>query len=374
MNSTRIFPLLKTIKMGAYELPNRVAMAAMTRMRADPITGTPNDLHIKYYSERAEGSGFILTECSPISTQAEGFPGAAGIYKPEHIEGWKKVNDAVHQVNGRIFLQIWHSGRTNRIAPVGPSPIAMRVESSTSEKGWEDGLTPKELTESEILQIVEEFRVGAENALRAGFDGIQLHGANGYLIDEFLRDCSNKRNDQFGGSIENRCKFPLMVMDALISVFGADKIGIKLSPVSRYQDMYDSDPEALMKYLLPELSKRNIAFVELYRPPEFMPMPNFYGIKGEDQMPTIYKTLRQYFNGVLIANNSFDWESGNQIIESGEADMVTFGRPFISNPDLIQRWVNGWDLNVADYTKFFGGGAEGYCDYPKYEKKIEVNK
>ncbi len=370
MNSSKVQPLLDTIKMGAYNLKNRVAMAALTRMRADAQTGVPNDLHVKYYSERAEGAAFILTECSPISTQAEGFPGATGIYTPEHVEGWKKVNEAVHKVNGRIFLQIWHAGRTNRIAPVGPSAIPMRSASDSSPTGWKESLTPRELCEADILQIVEDFRFGAANALKAGFDGVQLHGANGYLIDEFLRDATNKRTDQYGGSIENRCRFPLMVIDALTSVFGADKVGIKLSPVGRFQDMFDSDPEALMKHILTELSKRNVAFVELVKAPEFMPVPNYYGIAGEDQLPTIYKTLRPFFNGTLIANNGFDWQSGNEVLQSGEADMVTFGRPFMANPDLVERWTNGWELNAVDYDKAYGGGAEGYCDYPKYQKKI----
>lgn len=362
--SKRKSPLFETVKLGPYTLKNRVGMAALTRMRAD-LLGIPNDLHVKYYSERAESAGFVLTECSPISVQAEGFPGAAGIYTREHVEGWKKVVDAVHRVNGRIYLQIWHSGRTNRNAPIGPSPIAMRTAADNT-KGYTESAIPREMTEAEILQTVEDFRQGAQCALLAGFDGIELHGANGYLIDEFLRDGTNKRKDKYGGSIENRCRFPLMVMDALISVFGANKVGIKLTPVGRFQDMFDSDPESLMKYFLTELNYRNVSFIEIAKAPEFMPVPNLYNIEGEEQLPTIYKTLRPYFQGVLIANNGFDFDSGNKVIESGEVDMVTFGRAFISNPDLVERWTNGWPLTDPNMSKAYGGGAEGYCDYPKY--------
>lgn len=361
------FPLLNTIKFGPYNLKNRVGMAALTRMRAD-ASGVPNDLLVKYYTERAESAGFVLTECSPISVQAEGFPGAGGIYTDAQIEGWKKVIKSVHKVNGKIYLQIWHAGRSNKNNPMAPSPIGIRNPSDKNPTGWVESNVPREMTEDDILQTVEDFRKGAQNALAAGFDGIQLHGANGYLIDEFLRDGSNKRTDKYGGSIENRIRFPLLVMDALISVFGADKVGIKLSPVGRYQDMFDSDPGNMMKYILVELSKRKVAFVEIVQAPDSIPVPDFWGVKPEDQIQNIYKTLRPYFNGVIIGNNHFDWESGNKALENGVVDMITFGRAFMSNPDLVERFTNGWPLNQTDFSKAYGGGAEGYCDYAKYQQ------
>ena len=362
------FSLLQPIKLGSLELRNRIVMAALTRMRADPKTGTPSDLHVKYYSERAVSAGLNFTECTAISEQAQSFPGACNMYNEDHVSGWKKVTDAVHQVNGKLFLQIWHSGRANKKHPVGPSPIPIRKLSTTDQKTVVTEEVPRELTEEELDQIVEDFRSSAKLALKAGLDGLELHGANGYLIDTFLRSGSNVRTDKFGGSVENRCRFPLMVMDALISVFGADRVGIKLTPCGRFQDMFDENPKELMAYFLAELNNRNVAFIEVCQSSETMRSLNLWGVEEEDQIKDMFKTIRPLFKGVLIGNNEITFEAGNKLVEDGDCDMVSFGRNFISNPDLVDRFVNEWPLNQVNYATCYGGGAEGYTSYTKYEK------
>jgi N-ethylmaleimide reductase len=366
--------IFSSVKLGNYLLPNRIGMAALTRCRADPKTGIPSDLHIKYYTERAEGAAFVLTECSGVSRIGNSFPGATGIWTDEQTEGWKKVCDSVHKVNGKIFMQIWHGGRASRkivigTNPVAPSPIPIRVPKRSGD-GFTNSDVPAELTEEGILEIVKQFRKGAENALKAGFDGLELHGSNGYLIDQFLRDATNNRSDKYGGSFENRCRFPLMVMDELCNVFGPEKVGVKVSPVGRFQDMFDSDPVGLYTYFLKELNKRKVAFAEIVSAPEFIPEPHFYGINGEDQIPDVYKTFRPVFDGVIVANNNMDLEKANNYMEEGLIDMVTFGRKFLANPDLVERFKNGWTLNAPRPKLFYCPGAEGYIDYPKYEAKF----
>jgi len=366
--------IFSALKLGDYVLPNRIAMAALTRCRADPRTGVPNELHVKYYTERAENAGFILTECSGVSMIGNSYPGGCGIWTDEQTEGWKNVCDSVHIVNGRIFLQIWHGGRASRKVvigtnPVAPSAVPIRVPNKSGD-GFENLDVPEELTEDGILEIVKEFRKSAENAARAGFDGLELHGANGYLIDQFLRDCTNKRTDKYGGSIENRCRFPLMVIDELCTVFGPEKVGIKISPVGRFQDMYDSDPISLYSHFLKELNKRKVSFVEIVRAPEKSAEPHFYEVDGEDQISDVWKTFRPVFDGLIVGNNNLSLDSANQYIENGLIDMVTFGRNFIANPDLVERLKNGWPLNAPDYKSFYSPGAVGYIDYPKYEANL----
>lgn len=362
--------LLTGIKLGAYELRNRVVMCPLTRSRTGS-DGVPTYLHVQYYSDRAENAGFIRTECTAVSSLGNCFVGAPGIYTEKQIMGWSSVCEAVHKVQGIIFLQIWHCGRAgvNKIIggqPICPSAVRNRHPARTPE-GYTEFEEPKEMSENDIEEVLEQFRVGAQNALKAGFDGIELHAANGYLIDQFLRDAVNKRTDNYGGSYENRCRFPLQVMDILIDVFGADKVGIKISPVGRVNDMFDSDPIPLFTYFVKELNKRKIAYIEIVRAPEFRPVPNNYDIKGEEQIPNVYETFRNYFDGVLIANNGFDFESGNKIIENGQVDMVGFGRLYIANPDLVQRFENGWPLNKPNDKTFYTPGPEGYIDYPKYK-------
>lgn len=366
--------ILSPIKFGPYTLKNRIVMAALTRSRADPKTCTPDDLHVQYYSERAEDAGLVLTECTGISKRGNSFPAACGIWTDEQVDGWKRVCEAVHKVNGRIYLQIWHGGRASRKAvtgqvPVAPSAIPLRTPTKDL-KSFTTSEVPEELNEDGILNIVEEFRKGAENAKKAGFDGLELHGSNGYLIDQFLRDCSNKRTDKYGGSFENRCRFPLMVMDALTSVFGHDKVGIKVSPVGRYQDMFDSDPVGLFTYFLTELSKKNISFVELTRGPELLWPKSFYDVKEEEQMPDTFAILRPHFNNILIGNNNILYEEAMKLIDENQVDMVSMGRPYIANPDLVSRFKNGWELAKPDSKTIYFGKKEGYISYPKYKSNI----
>jgi len=360
--------LFKTVKLGSYEMNNRIVMAPLTRCRADYSTGVPNDLHVQYYTERAQDAAFVITECAPVSRRAACFPGAGGIYTDDQVEGWKNVTESVHKVGGKIFLQIWHCGRAAKAAwlngekPLCPSAVKNRHPARTEEYD-----EPQEMTTDDIKEVLNQFKKGAQNAKKAGFDGIELHGANGYLVDEFLRDGVNKRTDDYGGSIENRCRFPLEIMDILIEEFGSDKVGIKVTPVGRFNDMFDSDPLALYSYFLKELDRRKVAFVEISKAPEFRAVPNYYGVSGEEQIPDVYAAFRKSFSGIIIANNGFDFDSANKVIESGNADMVSFGRLFIANPDLVKRFENGYKLNTPNESTFYTPGAVGYIDYPKYQ-------
>jgi N-ethylmaleimide reductase len=287
------------------------------------------------------------------------------------VEGWKRVTDAVHKNDGRIFLQIWHGGRQghpdilNGQNPVGPSPIAVRGKCRTF-KGLADYPVPEELSEGGINEILDQFRIGAENALKAGFDGIQLHGSNGYIVDQFFRDCSNKRSDKYGGNVRNRARFALEVIDILINVFGKDKVGIKLSPVSRYGDMFDSNPIENYSYLVNELDKKGIMFIEFVEPPEFVTVTDHYGIKGENQIPNVCKVFRPLFRNLIIGNNNFTFETGNQKVEYKDADMISYGKLFISNPDLVERFRNNWELTKPELRYFYSGTEKGYSDYPRY--------
>jgi len=357
--------LTQSTTLGDLTLPNRIIMASLTRNRADPKTGIPNDLHVEYYSQRAS-AGLILTECSPISNNAQSFLGAGGIYTKEQVEGWKRVTESVHQKQGKIFIQIWHGGRAVNPTTVGeqtfgPSAVAIRGKN----KYGQEYAVPKEMTKEDIELVKGWFKTGAQNAKEAGFDGIELHGANGYLVDEFIRDGSNKRTDEYGGSIENRCRFCLEVIDILIEVFGAKRVGIKLSPVGRFQDMYDSDPVATYKYLLEELSNREIAYVQLMEPLEAFRGEPFYE-EGDKQIAQVCKTLRPYFKGTLVINNNLTPEGAANAIREGYADFASFGRYFISNPDFVERIKNKWSYAEWDRNTFYTGNEKGYTDYPTY--------
>jgi N-ethylmaleimide reductase len=368
--------LLEEMKLGPYQLRNRVIMSPLTRIRADPLTGVPNDLHIQYYTERAIDAGLVITECSPVSRRGNCFPGCCGIWTDEQVEGWKKVIESVHKNGGRIYLQIWHCGRAAKSDWLeGQQPLSSSaVRNRHAPRGGLEYDTPQEMTKEDIQEVLTQFRKGAENAKKAGFDGLELHAANGYLVDQFLRDAVNQRKDEYGGSVENRCRFALEVMDNLIDVFGADKVGIKVTPTGRFNDMFDSDPVALYTYLFSELNKRNVSFVEITRAPEFRPVPNYYNIKGEEQIPNIYETFRPLFKGIIMANNGFNFESGSKIVEDGLVDFVTFGRLYISNPDLVYRFKNNFPLTIADEKTFYTPGATGYTDYKPYSAEESVSK
>lgn len=352
--------LFDPLRLGDLDLPNRVVMAPLTRLRAGD-SQVPNALMAEYYAQRAS-AGLLITEGVPVSPQGVGYQGVPGIWSPEQVEGWKQVTKAVHDKGGRIFMQIWHVGRVSDpsfhggAAPVGPSAIAAKghVSLLRPERPYP---TPRALSTEEVAGVVESFRLGAQNAKDAGFDGVELHGANGYLLDQFLQDSSNQRTDRYGGSIENRARLLLEATDAAISVFGPGRVGVHLAPRADSHSMGDSNLAATFGHVATELGKRGIAFLcaREYPGPDSL---------GED--------LRAAFGGVYIANEKFTAQTAQVALDAGAADGVAFGKAFIANPDLVERLRTGAALNDPDPTTFYGGGAKGYTDYPALKAPVAV--
>lgn len=344
--------IFEPLKIGAHTIPNRIIMAPLTRSRAGSQR-IPNNLMAKYYSQRA-GAGLILTEATAVHPTGVGYANTPGIWSYEQIEGWKKITQAVHDQGGKIFMQLWHVGRIsdpmflNGELPVAPSAIAAtgHVSLVRPQKGF---VTPRALRTEEIPQIVEYFRYGAQNALQAGFDGVEIHGANGYLLDQFLQDGTNKRTDQYGGSIENRARFALEVTDAVTSVWGADRVGYHIAPRSDSHGISDSNPLATFSYLAGELGKRKIAFL--------------FAREFQDHN-SIGSKIKNAFGGVYIANEKFTREGAEAIIEKGDADAVAFGLNFIANPDLVTRFKENAPLNQVNFGTLYADGETGYTDYP----------
>jgi 2,4-dienoyl-CoA reductase-like NADH-dependent reductase (Old Yellow Enzyme family) len=345
--------LFDPLKVGALELPNRIVMAPLTRARAAGEGRVPNALMAEYYEQRAS-AGLILSEATSVTPMGVGYADTPGIWSDEQVEGWKQVTEAVHQAGGRIFLQLWHVGRIsdpiflNGDTPVAPSAIkpAGHVSLVRPIKDYE---TPRALDLEEIPGIVAAYRKGAENAKKAGFDGVEVHGANGYLLDQFLQDKTNQRTDAYGGSIENRARLMLEVTDACIAVWGADRVGMHLAPRRDSHDMGDSAPLETFGYVARELGKRGIAFICARE------------ALGDDRLGP---ELKKAFGGVYIANEKMTKESAEQLLNSGEADAVAWGQWFIANPDLPERLKRNAPLNPARPDKFYASGAEGYTDYP----------
>lgn len=343
--------LFSPIRIGELELPNRIFMAPLTRARAT-ASRIPNELMAEYYCQRAS-AGLILSEATVVSPQGIGYADTPGIWSAEQVEGWKKTTQAVHDAGGRIFLQLWHVGRIshptflNGELPVAPSAIAPKgnVSHIRPETPF---LVPRALRRDELAGIVANFRLGAQNALAAGFDGVEIHGANGYLLDQFLQDTSNTRTDDYGGSIENRARLMLEVADAVIGVWGAARVGMHLSPRGDAHDMGDSDPLATFGYVASELGKRKLAFIAARER------------LGAD---SIGPQLKKLFGGVYVANEGFDLASGNAALAAGDADAIAFGKLFISNPDLPRRFREGAALNEWNGATFYAPGAAGYTDY-----------
>jgi 2,4-dienoyl-CoA reductase-like NADH-dependent reductase (Old Yellow Enzyme family) len=344
--------LFDPLRLGDLNLPNRVVMAPLTRLRAGD-SQIPNALMAEYYAQRAS-AGLLITEGVPVSPQGVGYQGVPGIWSKAQVEGWKRVTRAVHDKGGRIFMQIWHVGRVSDpsfhdgAAPVGPSAIAAsgHVSLLRPERPYP---TPRALETEEVAGVVESFRLAAQNAKDAGFDGVELHGANGYLLDQFLQDGSNQRTDRYGGSIENRARLLLEATDAAISVFGPGRVGVHLAPRADAHAMGDSDLAATFGYVARELGKRGIAFLCARE------------YSGPDSLGT---DLRAAFGGVYIANEKFTGETAQAALDAGAADAVAFGKAFIANPDLVERLRTGAALNAPDPTTFYGPGPEGYTDYP----------
>jgi N-ethylmaleimide reductase len=354
--------LLEPYKLGSLALPNRLVMAPLTRNRA--VEGlVPSPLAVEYYGQRAS-AGLLITEASQVSQQGQGYQDTPGIYSKEQVAGWRKVTDRVHARGGRIFLQLWHVGRishtslqSNGGAPVGPS--AIRAKGKTFVGGtFTDISEPRALDVSEIPGIIENFRRGAANALEAGFDGVEIHGANGYLLDQFAKDGANKRTDIYGGSIENRARLMLEVAKAVTTEAGAARTGIRISPVTPSNDISDSNPQALFDYIVDHLNALKLVYIHVIE-----------GATGgpRDVAPFDYLSLRKRFKGAYVANNGYDFELANKVLAAGEADLIAFGKLFIANPDLVERLKLGAPLNAPDKATFYGGDAKGYTDYPALE-------
>jgi 2,4-dienoyl-CoA reductase-like NADH-dependent reductase (Old Yellow Enzyme family) len=349
MNPTTLFSPLQA---GDLTLPNRIVMAPLTRARSGP-SRIPNALMLEYYRQRAS-AGLILTEATVVSPQGIGYADTPGIWSAEQVVGWKAITEAVHAAGGRIVMQLWHVGRIshplllNGELPVAPSAIAPRgfVSHLRPETPF---VVPRALRRDELPDIVAAFRRGAENALRAGFDGVEIHGANGYLLDQFLQAQSNQRDDDYGGSIENRARLMLEVTDAAIAVWGAGRVGMHLSPRGDAHDMGDPDRLGTFGYVASELGRRRLAFLCVREK------------RGSD---SIGPTLRQRFGGVYIANEGYDLPSSTAALATGEADAIAFGKLFIANPDLPRRFREGAALNAWDASTFYAPGAAGYTDYP----------
>jgi 2,4-dienoyl-CoA reductase-like NADH-dependent reductase (Old Yellow Enzyme family) len=344
------------IRIGDMDLPNRVLMAPLTRSRATEDR-VPTDLMLEYYVQRAS-AGLIISEATCISPRAVGYERTPGIWSNEQVAGWRRITDAVHNAGGRIFLQLWHVGRIshpillNGETPVAPSAIAPEGRVNLL-RPYQCYVTPRALAHAEIAGIVEDYRRGAENAQGAGFDGVELHGANGYLLDEFLQDSANKRTDEYGGSIENRARLMLEVVDAAISVWGPDRVGLHLSPRADIHSMGDSDLPATFTHVSRAVDNRKLAFLL---------------VREHQAQGSIGAALKQAFGGVYVANEQFTVEAAERAITEGAADAVAFGVKFIANPDLPARIKTGAPLNEADPETFYGGGAKGYVDYPALDK------
>jgi N-ethylmaleimide reductase len=354
--------LFTPVQLGPYTLPNRMVMAPMTRLRA--IDNVPNSLMATYYAQRAT-AGLIVTECTMVSPLSLGYMNCPGIYSQEHIAGWRQVTDAVHEKGGRIFLQLWHSGRISHSSllggelPVAPSAIAASgtLHTPIGKVAME---TPRALETNEIPEIVEQFRKGAENALAAGFDGVEFHGAFGYLIDQFLQDCTNQRTDEYGGSIENRARFMLEVVEAVVNVWGANRVGIKLSPSNTYYGMGDSNPQQTFGYAIDALNRFDLAYLHLME-------PNEVDLANRVVMNPVTPYFRKIYTGTLITNGDYDHPKGDSLLKSGDGDLVSFGKLFIANPDLPKRFELNASLNAPNPRTFYGPDEKGYTDYPFLE-------
>ncbi len=360
--------LFSPVQLGANNLNNRIVMAPMTRLRAD-VGGVPFQTNAEYYAQRAS-AGLIVTECTMMSPQSLGYLNCPGIYSQEQIEGWKLVTNAVHKQGGKIFLQIWHCGRVShpslqegRTLPIAPSAIAAPGSLHTPE-GKQEMVAPRALETEEIPLIVEDFGKAAKNAMEAGFDGIELHGAFGYLIDQFLQNGTNLRTDEYGGSIENRARFMLEVVQAVTDVWGGNRVGIKLSPSNTFYGMVDSDPKATFSYAIDALNQFNLAYIHLME-------PNEQDLATRDVLNPVLAIFKSIYKGTIISNGGYSKATANAVLASGGAELVSFGRLFLANPDLPKRFELSADLNSPNPKTFYGRGKEGaevgYTDYPFLE-------
>jgi len=357
--------LLSPVKIGSVSLNNRVVMAPLTRSRSgeDRI---PNALMAEYYAQRAS-AGLIISEATVVSTQANGWLHSPGIYTDEQGQAWRQIVDAVHDKNGKIFLQLWHTGRASHSSfhggklPVAPSAIKLNEDYIHTPVGKQPYETPRALETDEIPNVVEDYRKASERAKSAGFDGVEIHGANGYLIDEFLQSKTNHRSDRYGGSIEKRFQFLKEVTEAVLTVWESDRVGVRLSPNGGFNDMGSPDYRETFLYVAEQLNNYNLAYLHIMDGLEF----GFHEL-GE---PMTLSEFRPLFSGALIGNCGYTQEKAEAAIKAGDADAIAFGRPFISNPDLVERFAHNWPLNPeAEMSIWYSFDAEGYTDFPTYQE------
>ena len=348
--------LFDAVSVGDLKLANRIVMAPLTRGRAGE-SRTPNPLMAEYYAQRAS-AGLIISEGTAISERAYGWGGSPGIYTKAHVEGWKQVTDAVHRKNGRIFLQLWHTGRVshphfqNGETPIAPSAVAADGDAYTPS-GKTPYVTPRAMSQQDIDATVEEYARATELSKEAGFDGVEIHAANGYLIDQFIRDGSNQRKDAYGGSVENRLRFLLQVTDAVVGAWSADRVGVRLSPTNAFNDMRDSNPDATFTAAAAALNKYELAYLHVLDE------------DSDDRGPqrTALK-MRKIYSGTYMLNQNYDFRTGTDAIKAGHADLISYGRHYISNPDLVERFRKGVPLSPLDPATLYRGGEKGYTDYP----------
>ena len=355
--------LLSPAVLGEIELANRMILAPLTRCRAG-AGYIPQPINTLYYAQRAS-AGLIITEATQVARNGIGYPNTPGIYSPEQVEGWKQVTKAVHEKKGKIFLQLWHAGRVAHPTflepgeiPIAPSPIAADGMADTAE-GQQPHVTPRELKREEIPGLIEQFRQGAKNAKEAGFDGVEIHGANGYLLDQFLQDNSNQREDEYGGSIEKRSRFLIEVTQRVVEVWGKARVGVRLSPGSAYNDMHDSNPTATFSHVVSELNRLGIGYIHIIEP----------RIRGnvtieDDGKGLGAKFFRPIFQGSIVTAGGYKRDTGEAKLQSDDADFVAYGRLFLANPDLPRRFALDVSLNKYDRDTFYTSGAKGYTDYP----------
>ncbi|MFJ3484394.1 alkene reductase [Pseudomonas sp. NPDC090202] len=357
--------LLSKVRVGPHALAHRVVHAPMTRLRAEQ-DDSPSEMMLEYYRQRASDGGLIIVESTHPSPESRGYLGAPGIYSDEHVEAWKPIVEAIHAKGGRVFLQLGHDGRQSHSdlsggkPPIAPSVVPFETMAFT-HNGWVPASMHRAVEKHELPALVESYRVSAERALQAGFDGIEMHNANGYLLDTFLQDGTNQRSDEYGGAIENRVRFPLQVLDALVSVWGAERVGVRVSPSGQWGSIADSNPQATFEYYVRRLNEYGLAYLHVIEP----------RIKGTDEIepdqpPVAAAFLRPFFDGPIIAAGGFDRAGAEAILQSGAADLVAFGRHFSSNPDLPERLRH--DLPLTPYVRdaFWGGTEQHYNDFPAY--------
>jgi N-ethylmaleimide reductase len=360
--------LMSPVQVGPFEFAHRVVLAPLTRMRAE-AGAIPGPLMAEYYGQRASAGALLIGEATIAAENGNGYLGAPGLYDDSQIAGWKLVTDAVHAKGGKIFLQLYHAGRQSNkdvqpagSIPVGPSEVPHGGVAYTTE-GWVPNTPNRALTIAEIQGLVESFRQAAIRGQAAGFDGVELHAANGYLFDQFLQDGSNKRTDIYGGSFENRARFLLDATRAVISVWGSDKVAVRIGPSGNWGDMSDTNPEGLFTYVAIQLAQLKLAYLHLIEPR----IAGNIEDDSKDQAPVASQLIRKHYRGTIIAAGGFHPASAEALLQAGDADLIAFGRHFIANPDLPERIRNNWPLNDYLRDHFFGGTEVGYTDYPFYQ-------